>query len=530
MDRLFGGPEVSVNGQRQEVQKGGARNILGSAAQLLTQGARGLRGTLRPASQAMQRNVRAGGQPTKFSPSHQWAISSPAARAGIAGSAGLAGAGASALLRQIGADGGGSPGSGQRVPTPGADAIHPARGSQSPYAAAQMQRNAQRRAEEGAGQGPQAGGGGLMEDLMSMLGNGPVDRSDEIAASYQGQIDALTGQIPLMEESARTGQEQIGGFFDYAAGQAQAGMPVVEDIHNTAMGNVGRIHDQQQEALSALPQQVSDIARGAGGSGMGGSVADKVAAAAGPFMAAGESGRASTQANLTQHSAAGQQYLQSLASAAPSEAAMQQGQVQQALQSQIGELQMQAAALEGAQQRAIIEHQADASGGTMDRIMDVMRLQLMDQEYRQGELDMTQQASGGGEEAMSPLDQLKYAELSGELTDPSQIGGRQGFNMFLEGQDAETQSMARAIAQDAQMRGAEQVETGGRRLAEDELLAIALEGIAGTPTEKVTETPWWSPYGVFGGEEEVEPEGYFGGDPQALEEAMWILFGRGRSS
>lgn len=244
----------------------------------------------------------------------------------------------------------------------------------------------------GGGGAPAQSQGGGIDDLLASIG-GSYDA--EIAALRRGgsALAGLTGQlIGGINSAAGAAQGQIGGFYDYAAGQAQAGRPVIAESHQTAGANVDATYDTLAGSMAAMPGQFADIAREAGGSGAGSTVADRVATAAAPFAAAGESSRASAQANLQQHSTAGQDYLTQLAAAAPSEAAMAQSAVaaraaqavtsaQMALAEQRAAIETQVARTEGAKQRALAEYSADVAGDTFERQMRVTNM-MLDQEYK----------------------------------------------------------------------------------------------------------------------------------------------------
>lgn len=243
-----------------------------------------------------------------------------------------------------------------------------------------------------------ASAGGGLDSLMAMLfgGGGGNDLSGLIGSSYDQQIGAfanmgselerLTGHLIGNIHSSRDAtNQQIGGFFNHAAGQANAGRPVIAETGQTAQANVDAIYDTLAGNLAAMPAQSVAQASAAAGEAVGGSVAGRVAAATAPFAAAGETSRANTKANLTQHSAAGQDYLSQLAAAAPSEAAMAQSAVsgraanavteaEMALAQQRAQIAAQTAALEGAKQRALIEASADTAGSTFERLMQTTQL------------------------------------------------------------------------------------------------------------------------------------------------------------
>jgi hypothetical protein len=314
--------------------------------------------------------------------------------------------------------------------------------------------------------------GGGIEDLLSMLfGDGGQDMSGQIGASYDGQIDAynkmgaemggLTDKlIGDINSSAAGANKQIGGFFDYAAGQANAGRPVIEETGNRAQANIDGIYDTLASNLGALPGKAVSQASAAAGKNIGGSVAGRVAAASAPFAAAGETSRATGKANMAQHSAAGQDYLSQLAAAAPSEAALSQGAVtgrannavteaQMALSQQRAEISAQTAALEGAKQRAMVEHSADLSGSTFDRLMQTTQLYNAlgaDTSPLLEQLGMNPAQVPGGGEGMSYEDTLdigiKEQRLNDMLAPPAApTKGLEGFQAALGQQSGGVQRM-----------------------------------------------------------------------------------------
>lgn len=309
--------------------------------------------------------------------------------------------------------------------------------------------------------------------LLDLLaGGGGPDLSSSIASSYDkqigayqnmgGEIAALTDQlVGNINSSASATNDQIGSYFGYAADQANAGRPVIEQSHTTAMGNVDAIYDQLASNLAGIPKAAVGRATEAAGGAIGGSVAGRVAAATAPFQAAGETSRANAKANLTTHSAAGQDYLSQLAAAAPSEAAQNQAAVsgraanavteaQMALAQQRAQIAAQTAALEGAKERAILEHSADLAGGTFQRLMQTTQL------YGALGADVSplrdalglQAAPQAGVSYEDQLDILtKEARLEDLLAEPSpyELGGDAGFEAALGGTTAATQKVAMAL-------------------------------------------------------------------------------------
>lgn len=311
-------------------------------------------------------------------------------------------------------------------------------------------------------------------------GGGTEDLSAAISQSYDGQIAAYDGMLETLGASgqqlidgigtaAGATNQQIGQHFGYAADQANAGRPVIAETGQQAQGNVDAIYDDLAASLGGMPEQSVARASEAAGGAIGGSVAGRVAAATAPFEAAGETSRANTKANLTQHSAAGQDYLSQIASSAPSEAAQKQGAVsaqanqavteaEMAMAQQRGEIAMQTAALEGAKQRALIEHSADTAGSTMQRLMQTTQLYnalgadtgpLLDA------LGLEADPTGG----LTYEDQLDIGLKEQRLKeatagpDPLSLGGDPGFNAALEGTSQGTQNVANALRQWAEQGG-----------------------------------------------------------------------------
>lgn len=329
-----------------------------------------------------------------------------------------------------------------------------------------------------SGMMPQGAGFPSMDELMSMLaegGGGPgFDGSGydaQAAALRRGgaRMAGLTGQlVGNINSSAGAANTQIGGFFDHAASQAEAGRPAIAGAHDTASTNVDQTYDNLAAQLGSLPQSSADAARAAGGSGAGSTVADRVAAAAAPFQAAGESSRAGAQANLTQHSTAGQDYLTQLASAAPSEAAQAQSAVsgraaqavtsaQMALAEQQARIEAQAASIEGAKQRAMVEHSADTAMSTFERMMQATQLEGAMLQNLGAKQDLGF-FGGGGEDPMERA-QLDYQILQNEALE-QEIGSSQSgtgipdFDRALAGTDSRTQEFAQNLLGTLEREGA----------------------------------------------------------------------------
>jgi hypothetical protein len=303
------------------------------------------------------------------------------------------------------------------------------------------------------------GGAGGNEEMLAAISD-----------SYGGQIAALEGWgnelagltqglIGNINASADATNQQIGSYYDYAAHQANAGRPVIAETGQAAMGNVDEIYNTLATNLAAIPGSAVDRASSAAGSAVGGSVAGRVAASVAPFQAAGETSRANTQANLTQHSAAGQDYLSQLAAAAPSDAAMRQASVagrannavteaEMALAQQRAQIAAQTAALEGAEQRALIEASADTAGTTFDRIMQTVSLGNAlgaDMSGMASDLGFTPD----GPEPRDPRDVL--AEI--ELDDALQPAGYTDFRRAADQADPATSDMAWTLFNMAESQG-----------------------------------------------------------------------------
>ena len=228
----------------------------------------------------------------------------------------------------------------------------------------------------------------------------------QITGAYDNQISAIGGLGPLFQSQAAEAQGNIGNFFGYAEGVAQEGMPVTEEIYDTAQANVGDIYDGLASSLGAMPQQMVDRASAAAGSAIGGSVADNVAAATAPFAAAGETSRANATANLVQGSSAGQSYLNNLASAAPAEGALHQSAVEQAMNQQLQLVAYKQAELEGAKQRALMEISADVAGSTSERMANAALAQALGLDISDN-IDPLDFLKGQDMMQGDPLDQVK---------------------------------------------------------------------------------------------------------------------------
>ena len=190
----------------------------------------------------------------------------------------------------------------------------------------------------------------------------------ELSGAYDAQIDAIGGLGDVFSQQAQEAQGNIGDFFGHAQETAQAGIPVTQEIYGDATQNVEGIYDDLGGRLETMPQRLTDIATDAAGGGVSGSVAGRVAEATAPFAAAGESARADATSNLAQHSAAGQNYLNQLASATQGESALHQSNVEQALNQQQQLIAHRQAELEGAKHRAMMEVGADIAGASAEQM------------------------------------------------------------------------------------------------------------------------------------------------------------------
>ena len=236
----------------------------------------------------------------------------------------------------------------------------------------------------------------------------------ELSGAYDAQIDAIGGLGDVFGQQAAEAQGNIGDFFGHAGDVARAGIPVTQDIYDTASENVGGIYDDLGGRLESMPQRLTDIATDAAGGQVSGSVAGRVAEATAPFAAAGESARAGATSNLAQHSAAGQNYLNQLASATGSEGALHQSNVEQALNQQQQLIAHRQAELEGAKQRALMEVTADVAGASSENMANMALAQALGLDHLPGQVDPMQylQAQGmmsdlaGDQGPMSLEDQI----------------------------------------------------------------------------------------------------------------------------
>lgn len=309
----------------------------------------------------------------------------------------------------------------------------------------------------GAGRPSPSGQGGMGGDPYSEFLQGYYN---DLAGSYDAQIDAIGGLSPIFKQQAQESQGNIGNFFGYAGDVAREGIPVTQETYANAEGNVDNIYDQLGERLRDMPQELTDVASNAAGSAIGSSVAGRVSAATAPFAAAGETARANANANLTQHSAAGQNYLNQLASSTGAEAGMHQSAVESALNQQLQMVAYRQAEIEGAKQRALMEVSSDIAGASSERManaalssalglgtpegvdpMDFLRAQGMMQGLQSGELDQQsammnlaqesnpnwqrdQVMSGLSTNLHAPLDQVRRIAESSfvEGDDPRNLG------------------------------------------------------------------------------------------------------------
>ena len=335
----------------------------------------------------------------------------------------------------------------------------PSRGA-TPLASAQPTTRGTGPAEVDHSEHPHAGVPAMgLEDIFDMLfgGGGGMDL-DALGQSFDDQIAALNAagvrfedlnaeQKANIRSAADTATGNIGGFFDYAAHQANQGRPVIAESGASAQSNLDSIYDELDANLSAIPGLGQEQATAAAG-GAGSQVGTRMEAAAAPFRAAGASGRAASKSNVTQHTAAGKDYLSQLAAAAPSEAAMGQQTVEQgaaqaktaadmALAEQQMALELETARLEGAKQRALLEASADTAGSTFDRFMQGAQLFSAlgaDPGVLRDSLGLpADPALMGGAEGMSHEDMLDLAIKEARLADMTapETSGLEGFQNML---------------------------------------------------------------------------------------------------
>lgn len=279
--------------------------------------------------------------------------------------------------------------------------------------------------EDGITNTPASYTGGQLQDRLSQQDMGvealpdPYDEflqqyRNDLASSYDSQIQAIQGLGPIFQGQAQEAQGNIGGFFDYAGDVAREGIPVTQETYGTATSNVDAAYDQLASRLEGMPSQLTDIAAGAAGGAVSPSVAESVSASAAPFMAAGETSRASATANLAQHSSAGENYLNQLASSTGAEAGMHQSAVESALQQQLQLVSYRGAELEGAKHRALMEVSADIAGSSSERMAQAALSSALGldipqgvdpMQYLQGQGMMQGLASSG---SVDPMDALRY--------------------------------------------------------------------------------------------------------------------------
>lgn len=322
-------------------------------------------------------------------------------------------------------------------------------GSQSyPDAGLDPRRNLAPEGLPSPGQQPGQGGmAAMLQQFQQQQQARQEQARQQLGSAYDRQIQAIRGQGPIMEGMAEEAQGNIGDFFGYAAESAEAGREPVQQAYGAAGEGVEQAYGEATEQVRSTPTVYADLAEQAGGAGARSGVAERVSAAAAPFEQALSSGEAAVQGNLAQGQAAGESYLSQLASAAPSEAAMAQSGVEGALQQQLQDLQMQAAQLEGAKQKAMMQVSADTSGDAFDRMMDLQQLQMAKEKHA---LDMQQ----GQQDLANPMgdmdlrEQLQTQQLQQEMTDPTQQQPKRGFDMFLQqrfGDQPQTQQVVQQL-------------------------------------------------------------------------------------
>lgn len=397
--------------------------------------------------------------------------------------------------------------------------------------------------------------GNPLDDLFNSLFGDNDALAGSIGDSYDAQIAALMGLsgdlggltdqlIGGINDSSRSANKQIGGHFDYAAGQANAGRPVIAESGASAQGNVDAIYDTLATNLGNIPQQSVDQASAAAGGAIGSSVAGRVAAATAPFQAAGETSRANTKANLVQHTTAGQDYLSQLAAAAPSEAAMNQANVtgrantaiteaQMALATQRAEIAAQTAALEGSKQRAILEATANTAGGAFDRVMQEAQLYNVlgaDMGPLRDRFGMSA-AQGSGDPRGDIALMMDQLDLEERLAGPQY--GLEGFQNALKNHSPDVQQMANEIVSMVDRTGANPHEIinqltrdGGTVEGMNDKwynpIPFALRkpsNVRGGPTGNSLDDLWDSGSGTITGKTHFSTA-----DPRALDELMRILY------
>lgn len=210
----------------------------------------------------------------------------------------------------------------------------------------------------------------MLLDMMYGEGEGGGSGGGDVGDTFNPEIEALRDMIDGVEDMAGARREGIRNVFGGAASNIE---PIREGLGETfdrSSRNVDTIFDESQERLEGLSGGI-DVPAGVEG------VEGRIASAAAPFIAQGEANRASTQANLERHEQAGEGYFSRLGGAIQAESAQMQAQSDFAMQQQQFELQREMAALEGAQQRAIMETTADTAGSTQERMMRMLAFQAL---------------------------------------------------------------------------------------------------------------------------------------------------------
>lgn len=189
---------------------------------------------------------------------------------------------------------------------------------------------------------------------------------DEVNGSYNRYGEMLDEMSSVYANLADKNMGEIANIFSEVAGTARAGNAPLIESYGQAHDNIGGIYDNLDTRLGGLASELQGIAEGAAGSATG-DVASTSEAAIAPFEAASAAGRANAQANVQQHSNAGQRYLGSLADASTEEGKMHATRLQAAADQRQAEFDIKRMELELAREEALREVAMDTAGSAAER-------------------------------------------------------------------------------------------------------------------------------------------------------------------
>lgn len=196
--------------------------------------------------------------------------------------------------------------------------------------------------------------------------NGPMTLEDQVNGSYNRYGAMLDDMSQVYAELADKNMGEIANIFGEVAGTARAGNAPLIESYGQAHSNIGGIYDNLDTRLGSIAGELQGIAEGAAGSATG-DVASTARSAISPFEAASATGRANAQANVQQHSNAGQRYLGSLADASTEEGKMHATRLQAAADQRQAEFDIKRMELELAREEALREVAMDTAGQAAER-------------------------------------------------------------------------------------------------------------------------------------------------------------------